>query len=435
MTSAVEEIEAEITPLPAPRWHGRVNLKFIYALLDQGIVSFGNMVVSASVARYCASGDFGIFILALRSLDVINQVCGVCIWGPYTFNLQSMDGERRRLYLGSALAHQAIASGLGLTWLALLGLLTSRGGGGEYARVFLPLALPSVAIVFREFTRRIYFAELRFGKALVLDGATVGLQIAGILWMKYGGTLSPERALWALSLSASMVCVYWFATEWRHLTFRKQEIGDDFRMNMQLGKWFFGSNMLYLGSTQLSPWLLSATSGAGSVAAFAVCDQVVNIPRVALTSMQNAMAPSMARAYADGGKPALRKVVQRMDVLIVGGCVAAAVGIVEFGPWISHAIFHKTPSNAHETSTIFVLLALNLLAYAASLAQSYGLSSINRADLNFYAGMFGMAAQLAVAFALVGSRGVPGVVFAAVVGNAVVLAARIFYYLREMRRP
>jgi O-antigen/teichoic acid export membrane protein len=432
MTSAVEEIEAEITPLPAARWHGRVNLKFVYALLDQGIVSFGNMVVSASVARYCASGDFGIFILALRSLDVINQVCGVCIWGPYTFNLQSMQGERRRLYLGSALAHQAIASGIGLAWLVLLGLLTSRGSGGEYARVFLPLALPSVAIVF---TRRIYFAELRFGRALILDAATVGLQIAGILWMKHDGTLSPERALWALSLSASVVCFYWFATEWKQLAFRKKEIRDDFRMNMQLGKWFFGSNMLYLGSTQLSPWLLSATSGAGSVAAFAVCDQVVNIPRVALTSMQNAMAPSMARAYADGGKPALRKVVKRMDLLIVGGCAVAAVGIVKFGPWISKAIFHKGQSNPHETTSIFVLLALNLLAYAASLAQSYGLSSINRADLNFYAGVFGMVAQLAVAFALVGSRGVPGVVFAAVVGNAVVLAARIIYYLREMRRP
>jgi O-antigen/teichoic acid export membrane protein len=432
MSSAIEELEAEITPLPSPKWHGRVNLKFVYALLDQGIVSFGNMVVSAAVSRYCAQGDFGIFLLALRSLDVINQVCGVCIWGPYTFNLQSMEGERRRLYLGSALAHQTIASVVGLVWLLLLGFLTSRGGGGEYAQVFVPLALPSVAIIFREFTRRIYFAEFRFAQALVLDAATVGLQIAGILAMLHRGSLRPATALWALSLSASVVCVYWFVTEWKHLAFSLRDIRSDFTLNMQLGKWFFGSNMLFLGSMQLSPWLLSATSGAASVAALGVCDQVVNIPRVALTSMQNAMAPSMARAFAEGGKAALRKVVRRMDLIIVGGSAVCAVGIVVCGPWVSKAIFHKTPTN---TKTIFILLALNLLAYAASLAQSYALSAINRAELNFYAGVFGIVVQLVAAFALVNSYKIPGVVFALLLGNSVVLAARIFYYVREMRRP
>jgi len=140
----------------------------------------------------------------------------------------------------------------------------------------------------------------------------------------------------------------------------------------------------------------------------------------------------MARAFADGGKKALRRVVRKMDMLIVGGSAVFAVGIVAFGPWVSHAIFHKTPLNSR---LILILMALNLLAYAASLAQSYGLSSIHRADLNFYAGLFGIVAQLAVAFAVVHSYGVPGVAFALLLGNSAVLAARIVYYVREMRLP
>jgi O-antigen/teichoic acid export membrane protein len=190
--------------------------------------------------------------------------------------------------------------------------------------------------------------------------------------------------------------------------------------------------MVFVASAQVSPWLLSATSGAASVAAYAVCEAVVNIPRVALTSMQNAMAPTMARAVASGGKPALRKVVRRMDLLILGGSTLFAAAIVAFGPWISHAIFHRTPPDAR---IILTVLAVNLVAYGASLAQSYGLSSVNRADLNFYAQVFGLAAQLAAAFALIHRFAVPGVASALLVGNSAVLAARIVFYLREMRRP
>jgi len=437
MHSVAEEVESDITPLPAVEWQGqgwhrRVNRKFVYALFDQGIVSFGNMVVSAAVSRNCAQGDFGVFILALRSLDVINQICNVFIWAPYTFNVQSMTEERQKRYLGSVLMHQVFSSAVALLLLLALSLLASSHSSSEYGDLFLAVSLPSLAIIFREFTRRMYFAHMRFLEALVVDTITVTLQVAGILYLIRRGEMRPSTALAALALSAACVCLYWFATEWKHIAFSWREVRGDLSLNMDLGKWFFGSNMLFLGSQQMSPWLLTATSGPTSVAALAVCEQVVNIPRVALASMQNAMAPTMARSFADGGKEALRKTVRRLDLVIISGSAVCAVGVMLFGPWISTAIFHKTPANSR---VIFILMALNLLAYAASLAQSYGLSAINRADLNVYAGLFGMVAQLALAFGLVRAYGVPGVTFALLVGNSVVLAARIVYYLREMRRP
>jgi O-antigen/teichoic acid export membrane protein len=240
-----------------------------------------------------------------------------------------------------------------------------------------------------------------------------------------------ETALYALSISAAGVCVYWLITEWKSFSFHWSDFSTDFGLNLQLGKWFLGTNALFVGSAQISPWLLSATSGTASVAAFAVCEAVVNIPRVALTSLQNMMAPTMAKGYAEGGRERLRAIVRKLDILIISACAFFAAGIIFFGPWVSRAIFHKTPDNA---KTILTLLALNLLVYGASLAQSYGLSSINKANLNFYAGVFGILSQAAIAFGAVKSYGVPGVAFALLIGNTVVLVARIYFYLREMRR-
>ena len=408
---------------------GRMNSKFVYALMDQGVVSVGNMVVAAGVARYCGAVEFGIFILGLRSLDVINQLSSVLIWGPYIFNLPSVEEDRRGEFGGSVLLHQMTVNLIGVVLLLGFGAWAMALGNLEYGRLFAPLALPSVAIVFREFTRRMYFAHFRFKEALITDAITVALQIGGMLWLLHRGKLGFITALWALSAGCVVVGLYWVVREFRGLRFSGGAYGADLRTNMQLGRWFFGSNMILLASAQVSPWLLSATGGPVSVAAYAVCESVVNIPRVALTSMQNAMGPTMAAAFAEGGKPALRKVVARMNGLITGGSAVFAVGIVALGPWVAGAIYHQRPEHAR---LILVLLAANLLAYGAALAQSYGLSAINRAQLNFYAAGVGFAVQLVVAFAVIGKMRVPGVALALLVGSVVILAMRLWNWKHEI---
>ena len=118
------------------------------------------------------------------------------------------------------------------------------------------------------------------------------------------------------------------ANAWR---FELRESGAGLVLNMKLGRWFFGSNMMYMISSQCNPWVLSAVVGGGSVGEYAMCESVVNIPRVALNSLQNVMAPMMARAHADGGKPELRKMVARMDRYLLAGSVAFARG--DCGVW------------------------------------------------------------------------------------------------------
>ncbi len=189
--------------------------------------------------------------------------------------------------------------------------------------------------------------------------------------------------------------------------------------------------MVLLGSAQVNPWVLGAISGPAAVGAYAVCEAVVNIPRVALTSMQNAMGPTMARSFAEGGRPALRKVVRKMDALILGGSALFAFAVMTAGPWIARAIFHASPPNSR---LILVFLALNLVAYAGSLAQSYGLSSMNLARLNFQPQVVGLAVQIAVVALVIRSFGVPGVAFALLAGSVAVLVLRSSFYAREIRR-
>ena len=233
-----------------------------------------------------------------------------------------------------------------------------------------------------------------------------------------------------LSLGATMVSLWWVAREWKRISLSVSAAGRDLVMNFGLGRWFLGSNMVFTVSSQCNPWLLSAMVGADSTGSYSKCEAVVNIPRVALVSLQNVMAPSMARAFAEGGKPALGEVVRKMDRMLLIGSIVCAVGIAAVGPWVAQTIYHYAPSDAR---FILVMLALNFIAYAAPLAQTYGLTAINKAGLTFYANLCGLASQVAVSVWLVHRLHIPGAAMAMLIGSVTVAVVRGVFYAREMR--
>ena len=433
--TAAEPAVAMLPP-PVPSLLGRIRRvaseKMSYALGDQVVFSLGNMAVAALLARHVVAREFGIYILTQRSLDVAIQLCNVFFWAPFVYNLPRMGKEREPEYLGSIYLQQLVACvllGAGFLLCARWAATPSRG---LYYGTFAPLVLTAGGIVFREFNRRMYFAQMRFRVAFWTDVVTNGLQAAGVYALWRTGRLTVANTLWMLSACAIAVSLYWMATEWRSVRLDLRAAWRDLLLNLKLGRWFFGSNMLLTVSVQANPWVLSGLLGGGSVAAYAVCEGVTNIPRVALVSMQNIMAPMLARAYAEGGKPKLHGIVQRIDRLLMLGSVVCAVAIVAVGPWLARLIYKNVPSNAR---LVLAVLALNLVAGSLALAKTYGLSAIDKAGLTFYANALGLLAQLSVCYWLVMSFHVPGAAAALLLGTALVAGGRAFFYGKEMRQP
>jgi O-antigen/teichoic acid export membrane protein len=304
----------QLTPARGSLWTRARSLmseRFSYALGDQVVFSVGNVAIAALVSRFCAPREFGIYILTQRALDIVNQLSNVLLWAPFMFNMPSMGQPRRRVYLGSIVLQQIVVCVLAMFALRGAAWWASTPARSLYYGVFAPLVLTSFGIVFREFTRRMYFAEMRLKEAFWTDVATNGLQILGVVWLWRMHRLDVAGALWSLADGAILVSFWWLIREWRTWTVQLRTALDDFRLNVKLGKWFLGSNMVFMVSSQCNPWLLGALLGPVSVGAYSICEQVVNIPRVALVSIQNILAPMMARAHAEGGRPALRRMVRR----------------------------------------------------------------------------------------------------------------------------
>jgi O-antigen/teichoic acid export membrane protein len=403
-----------------------------YALADQVAYSLGNMVVAALLSRHCAQREVGIYFLTQRTLDLIIQLCNVFLWGPFAFNLPGTPRARKTLYTGSVFLHQVMCCGGAALLMWIASRWASAPSRGLYYGVFAPLVATSASILFREYTRRMYFAEIRMKEAFWTDLATVVLQIAGVEWLYRTHQLDVPNTLWMLCAGASIVSVWWLLREWRTLEFSLRESIADAKLNLHLGRWFLGSNMVFMVSSQCNPWILSGTLGGAAVAAYTVCEQIANIPRVALASMQNIMAPTLARAFVEGGKPQVKKIVRRFDKVLFAGSALFAVGVALFGPWAAKLIFSSKPVPAN-ARVVLILLALNLVAYASTMAQSYGLTAIDKADRPFYANLCGLTMQIAVSIWLVHVFQVPGAAAAMLLASAVVLGVRQMFYTRDMR--
>lgn len=406
----------------------QVGSRLSYALADQVVYSFGNMVVAALLSRHGGQREFGIYILTQRSMDVLIQFCNVFLWGPFTFNLPSTSENDKARYQGSIFGLQIAFCLLFTLVLWLASRWAATPDRGVYYGTFAPLVLTGGGILFREFTRRMYFSHMRLKEAFWTEVATVLLQVAGVEWLYRTGTLNVANTLAMLCFGAVVVSFWWLAREWRRFTVNLRATLEDLRLNLQLGRWFLGSNMIFLASSQCNPWVLSALLGGSAVGAYAVCESVVNIPRVALTSMQNVMGPMIARAQNEGGRHSVQRVVRKLNRMLLLGSGVFAVIIIIFGPWTGRLIFKSVPTNAR---SVLVLLSINLVAYAATLAQSYALTAMKRADTTFYANGVGLLAQAAVCYLLVLRFHVPGAAAAMLLGSVIVLFVRNWFFQRE----
>lgn len=423
------EVSLHVTSTAWRRARNLITGRIGYAFGDQLVYSFGNMVIAALVSRHSEARAFGVYILTQRGMDVFIQLSNVVLWAPFTFNLPSTPEDGRSRYRASMLLLQAFACVLFTLVLVFFTRWPHANGEGDLHATVLALSAASGGILFREFTRRMYFAEMRFREAFWTDVVTVGLQIGAVEWLYLAGRLSIPNTLNVLCAGATLVSLWWLLRDARRL--RPDLLGTwhDLRRNLQLGRWFLGSNMVFMASSQCNPWVLGATLGGASVGAYAVCESVVNIPRVALTSMQNVMGPMIAEAQAKEGATGVRRTVRRLDRTLLLGSSIFGLLIWLAGPLTAQLIFRRTPGDAR---SVLGLLSLNLVVYAGALAQSYGLTALGRADTTLYANALGLLVQIAICLGLVRSMGVFGAALALLVGNAVVLAARHWYYRREM---
>ncbi len=397
------------------------------SLADQAVASIANFATGVIVARGGTKEGFGLYMLGLTVILLVTDLQGSLIATPYMVYAPRLKGAQRVQYTGSTLLHQLLLSLLTMGGLAVVAVGTMIGLGPRGLEPVMWALAGTVAIIMlREFARRICFARLEMRTALVLDTACAGLQLGGLGLLARFGLLTTPRVFGVMGVVCGLVVALWLW--WDRQAFQPQlaRALEDLRGNWMVGKWVFGSGLLWTASTNIYPWLLASFHGMAAAGVFAACLGVVSASNPILLGVQNLVGPRVAHEYAAHGLAALRRLVLRISVALAVPVSVITVALMVWGDRLIGLLYgHRYAGN----SIVVKLLALNLLITALSFAYSRALFAVERADLDFVLNGATVVIMATAGVWLVRAWGPLGAASGLLLANAVTSVARAGLFL------
>ena len=396
------------------------------SLVDQAVVSITNMGTSVIVGRTCAKEQLGLYASGLSLVLLLTAIQAALITVPYTISNPRIPKDEHPLYKGSTILQQVTLVSLGMLCFLLFGVFGSGHRSG-LKTILLTLAMVSGVICFRDFVRRISYAELRFKFALLTDCVLAVLQLSAIGLLAWSHHLSARRALLAMGFASSFGGAMWLVYSWKTISFSLSHAVSGFRMNWSLGRWLFSSSVLWSLSVDQYPWVITTLSAPAEAAVWASCFGVMAFLNPIVLALNNDVAPRVSHDYAAHGLAGLSKSVFRSAAIAAVLTFPVLVALLLFGSRLVKLMYGaKYAGNGGIVSA----LAIGVWFYAISLAFPYGMLTLKRPAVDFAINVACFLSFLAVGIWLIHAYGVFGAACSFLVVETVALALRIFAFRR-----
>ncbi|MGB7494555.1 MAG: hypothetical protein WBR26_07570 [Candidatus Acidiferrum sp.] len=412
-------------------WTNRV--PGFFALCDQGVVSLTNFATGVIIGRVCGSAELGVYALAWTLMTLATEFSATLTTTPYTVFSPQLSRSQRGLYLGSTLVHQLLISAMFALAMAAGAILGSRRGwlSHSLSSVITTTACVIVFIGLREFVRRVSFAELKVGLALLVDGIACLAQAGGVLLLLSFGDLTASRVYTLLGISSALVACGWLALHQGSFYFDARLCTQDIKRNWHFAKWVLGSSLLWTSAMYLYPWLLAAFHGTSVTGAWAACCTIVALGNPVMVGLGNYVGPQIHNIHAASGIAAMKRSVYRFSLLFAALLLPVVIVLASWGGNIVTRIYGKAYGG---NSGVVILLALNLLISSLTYPYSRGLFSLERAKIDMFVNILAIMLLFTVGIAAVKSYAALGAAATLLVSSSATAVIRIGAFAREVRR-
>jgi O-antigen/teichoic acid export membrane protein len=403
------------------------------ALCDQATVSVTNFGTAVIIGRVCGKAELGLYSLAWTLIAMATGVISTLISSPYTVFGPQLSRSRRRRYLGSILLHQVFFS---LVIALAIGTVAVLGSGRGWLSNSKSSVIATTAAVIgfaslREFIRSVSFAELRIGWAFLVDLTACLAQAAGIFLALHFGGLTVSRTYAIIGLSSALATGGWLVLRREMFRFDRRLILPDLRRNWRFGKWVLGSGLLWQGTGYLFPWVLAAFHGSSVTGLWAACSAIVALGNPVLLGLSNYALPKISNVYAATGILDMKRHVHHYSLMFTALLLPVVALMAGFGERILTRIYGQGYGG---TSTILILLALNMLMITLAKPFSQGLFSMECARTDTFVNVVWVSLLIAAGIPAVRSYAALGAAVAMLGSSTVAVGIKIIAFARAVRR-
>jgi len=395
------------------------------SLIDQAVISATNMCTSIVIGRTCPKAQLGLYASGLSLILLVTAIQSALVTVPYTISSPQIPPGKHSLYKGSTILQQMSLVSLGMVVFLCISLFGSGRTNVELRNILLILSLVSGIICFRDFARRISYAELHFGFALVLDGMLSVVQLASIGLLAWKHELTAGRALLAVGVASLSASLMWLWVNWKSISFSLTHAVAGFWINWALGRWLFASSVLWSLCIDQYPWLITSLRAPVEAATWASAYGVMAFLNPIVLALNNDAAPRVSHDYAAHGLAGLSRSVVRSAVIAGLMTLPILAALLLFG---SRLVTLMYGARFGGSGPIVDLLAIGLWFYAIGLSFPYGMLALKRANVDFAINVACIASFLAFGIILIRMRGVLGAACSFLMVQTVALVLRLIAF-------
>ncbi len=404
------------------------------ALMDQGLISGSNFVISILLARWLTPESYGAYAVAFGIYVLLMLIYGALVLEPMAVFGGAAYRSCQRKYCGSLLWIHLVLS---LVILVLMGstaaVTQSLGWHGGLPGALLGVGLASPCLLLLWLARRAFYLEMSPAQAATGSFVYCLLLLGGLFLLHHYAWVSPLRVFLLMGAGALLADV------WLLLRLRSElphgdpapAMSETLRRHWGYGRWALASCIASWVPTYIFYPLLSTFSGiaqSGELRAlmnfFSPLDQT-------LSALSLLFLPYAARIQAEQGSKGLAVLTRNLMVLSIVGAVIYWALIVRFRGPIFHVLY-----GGKYTSVAYLLpvLAFGSIFWSAGYGPAIALRAIESPASIFVAYLSTTGISVLVGIPATRLYGLKGAVWASNVTEVASFVV-LMYLMRKKLAP
>ncbi len=346
------------------------------AILDQGLVSGSNFLVSVLLARWLAPSQYGAYAIAFGIQVLLTVVYQALILEPMSVYGGSSYRNNLRGYLSSLLWVHAVLSlaiciALGTAAITARGMAHSEGLAGALAG--MTVASP-FALAFG-MARRGFYLELSPAKAALGAFVYSSFSVSGLYFLYHRGLLSAFTAFLLMGLAAFATTLYLF------LRLRKElrpsdsapSIRETWKRHWGYGRWALAGSIAGWIPAYIYYPILTGFGNivhSGQLKALMNLTQPMEQTKAALAML---LLPYAAGVHDREGRSSASSLAKRMTMVSLGGAIAYWAVILPF----HRPVFQLMYSGRYmEVAHLLPIVAFGSIVWSAAYGPAIALRAM-----------------------------------------------------------
>ncbi len=402
------------------------------AILDQGLISGSNFLVSLLLARWLAQDQYGAFALAFSFFLLLSYVYQSFLAEPQAVFSGSSYSKSLRGYLNTLLGIHLILTAFGVILLGgVAAIAAAMGKDGGLPGALAGIAIASPCILFFWLMRRSFYMNLAPARATV--GAFIYfLVVTGGLFVAYKRALmSPFSAYLLMAIGAVGTGLFLLSQINKVLppdTEAPPTRAQVWHKHWEYGRWALaGSVVTWIPYYMYYP-LVSEFSGLAQAGQLRALMNLSLPIEQSYTALSILLLPYAARLCREQGLSATAPLVRRIIMLFVGGAVVYWAVLIP----LKVPVFHLLYGGKYMQVAHFIpYVAIGTTLWSAAFGPTILLRAIESPDSIFWARLAASVLSLLVGVPATKWFGLWGVVISLILANIAAFLISMYILQRK----